>query len=213
MFRLHFVALFPEYRKNQRDFLILMVCAVIQSKDVRHSELAERLPGTAQTQSTIRRIERFFDLHPLDQLDTAKFVLKLLTDIKKRRFILDRTNWELGQSTINVLMLAVVWRGIAGPLLYELLPHGGSSNQHTRAELLRDALTLLKAQNIECLLGDREFIGTDWFDELHRQGVPYVCRVREDTLLDGLPARHWFPDLQPGQRGLICHDAVVYGVP
>ena len=144
-----------------------MVGAVIQAKDVRHSELAERLPGTAQTQSTIRLIERFFDQHPLDQLDTARFVLKLLTDSKKRRFILDRTKWELGNSTINVLMLAVVWRGMAVPLLYSLLPHGGSSNQHTRAVLLRDALTLLTVQDIECLLGNREFIGAEWFDELY----------------------------------------------
>ncbi|WP_407543034.1 hypothetical protein Q0M94_25540 (plasmid) [Deinococcus radiomollis] len=153
-----------------------MVCALLQARDVRHTELAERIYSDAQTQSTVQRIERFFDQHQLDQLDTARFVLKLLTDSKKRRYILDRTNWELGTNHINVLMLAVVWRGVAIPLLYELLPHGGGSNQHTRAELLRDALTLLKAQDIECLLADREFIGEDWFEELHLQGVPYACR-------------------------------------
>ena len=190
-----------------------MVCALLQAKDVRHAELAARIRSDAQTQSTVRRIERFFDQHPLDQLDTARVVLKLLTDSKKRRFILDRTNWVLGTRNINVLMLAVVWRSVAIPLLYELLPHGGSSNQHTRAELLRDALTLLKAQDIECLLGDREFIGEDWFDELHRQGVPYGCRVRDDTPIDDIPARQWFPDLLPGQRGVIAHEALVYGVP
>ena len=186
-----------------------MVSALLQAKDVRHTELAERICSDAQTQSTVRRIERFFDQHPLDQLDTARFVLKLLTDSKKRRFILDRTNWVLGTSHINLLVLAVIWRGVAIPLLYELLPHGESSNQHTRAELLRDALTLLKAQDIECLLADREFIGEDWFYELYLQGVPYACRVRDDTPIDDLPARLWFPDLLPGQRGVIAHEALV----
>lgn len=86
-----FVSHFPEYRKNQVDVLALLVLALIQAKDVRHAALAERCDGNAQTASVIRRIERFFDGHPVCSLDVARLVLALLPDSKRREFIVDRT--------------------------------------------------------------------------------------------------------------------------
>lgn len=88
---LYFAAHFPEYRKNQVELLALLVLALIQAKDVRHAALAERCTGNAQTTSVIRRIERFFDRHPLCPLDVARLVLALLPDSKRCEFIVDRT--------------------------------------------------------------------------------------------------------------------------
>ena len=122
-----FTAHFPDYRKNQVELLTLVVFALLQAKDVRHAELAERFPGSAQTSSVIRRIERFFDRHPLCPADVARVVLTLLPSTRPREFILDRTNWKYGQQDVNVLLLAVLWRGVAIPLLFELLPHGAAA--------------------------------------------------------------------------------------
>lgn len=112
-----FTAHFPEFRRNQVDLLSL---------DVRHAELAARFQRSAQTRSVIRRVERFFDRHPLCPGDVARVVLALLPQARPREFILDRTNWKHGQTDVNVLMLAVLWRGVDIPLLFELLPHGAA---------------------------------------------------------------------------------------
>ncbi|MFK7603720.1 hypothetical protein ACI3L1_16065 [Deinococcus sp. SM5_A1] len=83
-----FVSHFPASRKNQVELLAL---ALIGAKDVRHTALAERCRGNAQTASIIRPIERFFYQHPLCPLDVARLVLAVLPDGKQREFSLDRT--------------------------------------------------------------------------------------------------------------------------
>ncbi len=129
--------------------LTLVVFALLQAKDIRHAELAARFPGSAQTSSVIRRIERFFDRHPLCQADVARVVLTLLPDKRPREFILDRTNWKYGTTDVNVLLLAVLWRGVAIPLLFELLAHGGSSDTKLRHSLMDDALCLLEPADLQ----------------------------------------------------------------
>lgn len=190
-----------------------MLTAVLQAKDVRHAELAQRLPGDAKVSSQIRRVERFFDQHPLDQLDLARLVLTLLTDTKPRTFLLDRTNWQLGSQHVNVLVLAVCWRGVAVPLLFELLPHGGSSDQAIRQQLLDDALTLLSVRQIAVVIADREFIGQDWMEHLWTHGIPFCIRVRNNLSVDGFPAASWFTGLQTGEQGCIAHEVEVCGLP
>ncbi|EXW59539.1 hypothetical protein J878_4174 [Acinetobacter baumannii 44467_5] len=41
---------------------------------------------------------------------------------------LDRTNWKWGKRNINILMLAIVYRGIAIPILWTLLNKRGNSD-------------------------------------------------------------------------------------
>ncbi len=195
------------------ELLSLVVLALLQAKDVRHAELAERFPGSAQTSSVIRRIERFFNHHPLCPADVAVVVLKLLPEARKREFILDRTNWKLGQSDVNALVLAVLWRGVAVPLLFELLPHGGSSRTEIRLTLMSDVLCLLSCREIAMLYADREFIGQDWITKLSRAGIPLCVRLRQDTFIDGSPARDWLQGLQPGMKGILVDRAEVYGQP
>lgn len=149
-----------------------MVLALLGAKDVRHAELAARFPGSAHTASVIHRVERFFDWHPLGPANVARVVLTLLPSAQPREFILDRTNWKYGQTDVNVLLLAVIWRGVAIPLLYEVLLHGGSSNTEIRHTLMDDALSLLSAAEIRVLYADREFVGYDWIQGLAHRGIP-----------------------------------------
>ncbi len=195
------------------ELLTLVVYALLQAKDVRHAELAERFSGSAQTSSVIRRIERFFDRHPLCPADVARVVLTLLPDTRPREFILDRTNWKYGQQDVNVLLLAVIWRGVAIPLLFELLPHGGSSDTELRHTLMDDALCLLSASRIQVLYADREFIGHEWIQGLAFKGIPICVRLRLDTVVDEWPARDWLQDLQPGDTGIWVEQVDVCGQP
>ncbi|RJF68966.1 IS4 family transposase [Deinococcus cavernae] len=193
--------------------LALVVVALLQAKDVRHAALAARFPGRAQTDSVIRRLERFFDRHPLCPADVARLVLLLLPDRRPREFILDRTNWKLGQQDVNILLLAVVWREVAIPLLFELLPHGGSSNTKTRHLLLDDVLCLLSCTQTRVLYADREFIGETWIDGLVRRGIPLCVLLRTDTTLDDWRADDWLARLNPEATSLGCEDVEVYGQP
>lgn len=83
----------------------------------------------------------------------------------------------------------MLWRDVAVPLLFELLPHGGSSDTRTRLRLLDDALTLLSAAQVRFLYADREFIGQDWSAGLVARGISLCVRLRLDTLMDDWWAR------------------------
>jgi hypothetical protein len=208
-----FASHFPEYRKNQVELLALLVLALIQAKDVRHAALAERCCGNAQTPSVIRRIERFFDQHPVCPVDIARLVLILLPDAKRREFILDRTNWKLGLTDVNALVLAVHWRDVAIPLLFELLPHGGNSDTDTRLSLFDEVLTLLDCCDVATIYADREFIGQAWIEGLAARGLPITVRLRVDTRIEGVPAGEWLGDLRPGCKGILLDNMEVYGLP
>ncbi|GHG41401.1 hypothetical protein [Deinococcus indicus] len=105
-------------------------------------------------------MEHFFDWHLIQPADVARVVLTLLLSTQLRELILDRTNWKYGQTDVNVLLLAVIWRGVAIPLLYELLPHGGGS--HTE---------------IRVLYADRELVGYDCIQGLAQRGIPICVRL------------------------------------
>ena len=138
-------------------------------------------------------------------------LLHLLPDPKQREFIIDRTNWKLGGQDVNILVLAVIWRGVAIPLLFEFLDHSGNSNAATRLLTLEDALEILHCQDIFTLYGDREFIGQDWVDGLIDRGIPVTIRLRHTTSIDGLPGSEWLSDLQPGAVGVLLDDVEVFG--
>jgi len=70
--------------------------------------------------------------------------------------VIDRTNWRLGKIEINILLVAVILSGQALPLMWTLLPHGGSSNSALRNALLERVLLVLPTKRIAGLPGDRE---------------------------------------------------------
>ena len=210
---------FPDYRKNQLELLVLIVFALIQAQTVRHAKLAERFPGTAKLESVIRRIERFFETFPISQADIVPLVLACLPVKPKLTFILDRTNWQLGQTHVNVSVLSVLYQTTSIPLLWEFLPHGGCSNQMNRIDLLEDLLSVLPVERIECVLADREFIscsqdstlravraGQPWFEFLMLYGVGLCIRLRDNSGTDLGAVKTCFETLESG-----C-EVVVYGV-
>ncbi|WP_084046071.1 hypothetical protein [Deinococcus hopiensis] len=66
---------------------------------------------------------------------------------------------------------------------------------------------------MEVLIADREFIGHDWLTHLLICSVPCCIRLRNNTVIDDLPAVQWWPNRGVDERGLISHEAEVHGVP
>jgi hypothetical protein len=66
----------------------------------------------------------------------AQLIFKLLPHKPPFRLALDRTNWKFGESNINILTLAIVYQGVAFPILYTMMPKFGNSNTEERIVLL-----------------------------------------------------------------------------
>ena len=129
--------------------------------------LAAYVMTLATTESVQRRFYRFFQYVRLDGALMAPIVIDLL-GLRGKPWVLaiNRTNWDFGKTTINILMIAVVWNGMGIPLIWMLLPSAGNSNTATRVDLLDRLHALFPDLTIACLMGDREFIGDDWMAKL-----------------------------------------------
>jgi hypothetical protein len=93
---------------------------------------------------------------------------------------MDRTNWDFGKTTINILMISVMWHGIGIPLIWVLLPQAGNSNTRTRICLLNRLRRVFPRLKVASLMGDREFIGDEWMAYLQHKKIPYIMRLREN---------------------------------
>ena len=101
------------------------------------------------------------------------------------RLTLDRTTWEYGKSCINILVLAVVWRGVAIPVLWEALDKKGNYNTGERMVLLELFREAFPEVHIETLYADWEFIGDKWLAYLRQAGISYCIRCKENAQIVG----------------------------
>ena len=161
-------------------FFGLFICALCKVQTVCFEKLAASFDSDAQVDSSLRRIQRFMAEYLLDTRVISRFIFSLLPHKPPYRLTMDRTNWKFGTSNINVLVLAVVYRGVAFPLLYKMMPKFGNSSVQERIELMQDFIELFGKESIECLLADREFVGEHWLKYLNHQRIRYHIRIREN---------------------------------
>ena len=115
-------------------------------------------------------MQRFFAGNLIGRTDVARFVFSVF-GWQNVRLTLDRTTWEYGKSCINILVLAIVWRGVAIPVLWETLDKKGNSNTGERMGLLELFRETFPEVHIETLYTDREFIGDEWLAYLRQAGI------------------------------------------
>jgi len=128
----------------------------------------------------------------------------------------DRTTWEFGSVTINILMLGVVHQGVAFPLFWHLLDKRGNSNTQERFDQLVEFLCVFAPEDIAFLTADREFIGGQWVALLMAEPVTrFRIRIREtERLWDGhqsLKTAIVFQDLQPQQSKVLSRKRRLWG--
>jgi len=109
-----------------------------------------------------------------------------------------------GQKNINILMLAVVYKGIAIPVCWLLLNKQGNSGSRGRIALMKRFIREFgKGRGIK-LLADREFIGETWFNWLQSEGIGFAIRVKKNMQVSNgrgcfVQARQLFRTLKPGE--------------
>jgi len=148
---------------TRRETLAWLTLQIMQQGTISSWRLATFVASMAQTDSVRRRFYRFFQFVRIDSALAARVVVDLLRlDGKPWVLLMDRTDWDFGQTTINILMISVTWKGIGIPLIWTLLPTAGNSNSAERTGLLDRLCATFKDIKIAALIGDREFIGDAW---------------------------------------------------
>jgi len=164
--------------------LVFLIEGLIKVRTVNLASLSTTIPGKAKVMSHYKKLQRFMKEVVFDWEDTARFLVSLfgITNEAKWTVILDRTNWMLGKTHINILYLAVAYKNIAIPICWSFLEdkNRGNSDHLDRIDLLECFIRVFGKECIEVLLGDREFIGKHWLDYLHQEAIPYVLRLKEN---------------------------------
>ncbi len=121
---------------------------------------------------------------------------------------IDRTDWYLGETPLNVLVLGIAHRGVAFPLLWRVLPKKGCSDTRERIELVEEFVALFGRASIRYLCADREFVSLGWFAYLRRERLAFRLRVRANTRItngrgQSVQARHLFRSQRIGRAVLL----------
>jgi hypothetical protein len=198
------------------SFLAAFLIALLRVKTVNLSELATGFSGKAQTNSHYKRLQRFFRHYEMNYAEIAQAVVGLMAIPEPWVLSIDRTEWQFGDCTFNILMLGVVHEGVAFPLVWCLLDKPGNSNSFERMKLFNQFLERFEEREVACLVADREFVGKDWFGYLLSKPVtPFRIRIRDNYKLnDGrqsLKVGVVFADLQPGQTKILRHQRRLWG--
>jgi hypothetical protein len=193
---------------SRADCFAACALAAVEDRTVKLSSLAARLPGSALLESKYRRVQDFFCEFTPDYNTLAQFLVGMLDEVlgdKPLILAMDRTNWEARKNDVNLLVMSVCLGDTAQPLLWSDLRRKGNSDTRQRRRLMRRFLKAFGHGRIGAVVGDREFVGEDWFAWLLEEEIPFVMRLRENfktRLEHGTrveDAKQHFNGLRPGE--------------
>ena len=165
--------------KSRVETLCMIVIGLVSARTVNLSHLACEGPGAAQPASTYRRLQRFFQHVRLEQDWALPLRVRLLGSSGSWHLALDRTQWQVGRTEVNYLVLAVVTRRVRVPLIWNLIEGRGGSETNARMALITRYLDHVPATTIRRRLADREFTGPAWLTLLHENTIPFAVRLKE----------------------------------
>ena len=198
------------------NFLSMFLVALFKVKTVNFAEIATALNPNAKIGSNHRRLQRFFADFELDYDLMAKLVVTLVPTTGEGYVLsLDRTNWQFGQFSINLLVLGIVYQGVAFPVYRMFLDKQGNSNTVERIAIMEKFMAAFGASSIAWLLADREFVGKKWFRFLRQQKFPFRIRIKQNFQVPGkqgqIPVMAIFQHLTPGETLVLPRKRLILG--
>lgn len=184
--------------------LAQMMLSLLQARSTNLYRVAENFQTSAKTESSYRRIKRFFAGYTFCYEQLGRLILQWL-QLDRYTLCMDRTNWKHGGKDINYLVVSVAWQGASIPIAWVCLTKGGgNSNTAERVALMKKVLQLIPAVKIDNLLADREFIGSEWFQWLEQNGLLFRLRIKADLPVMGKGGKsirvgHLFRDVKLNQ--------------
>jgi len=168
------------WNKARINFLAKFIIALVQVKTVSLVQISSVMQGRAKQGSHYKRCQRFLRFFDLPFAEVAHLVIKLLGIKAPFVISIDRTDWYLGETPLNILMLSLVYKGVAFPLLWTVLEKKGCSDTAERITVLEKYLKLFGKDSLSFVTADREFIGRDWFRYLRQKKIPFRIRIKEN---------------------------------
>lgn len=197
---------------------ISMLLAVLRIQRMDLSRLAVAMGGSADVTSRYRRLQRFFSEVRFDYDALARLIVRLFGFDRQPFYLtLDRTNWQWGKKNLNLLTLGIVYKGAAIPVYWLVLNKKGNSSQRERIALLKRFVCQFGSGSIQGILGDREFIGEQWWGWLNQQQIPFVIRMKANQLYRDKQGRErsvgsLFRSLAPGESSVLRKTRHVSGL-
>jgi hypothetical protein len=112
------------WNKARINFLAKFLVALIQVRSVNLTQIATVFAGRAKEGSHYKRIQRFLRGFQTSYAGIAVLVVSLIGLPRPWVLTLDRGNWQLGKTPLNVLVLGIVYKGVAIPALWTILDCG-----------------------------------------------------------------------------------------
>lgn len=128
-----FVEIDLNLSKPLRKMLSALIVCLLENNKAHISRLGESLStGDASAMACIQRIRRFLSNKKLSPLITVVPLLllmhPLLSKLPEIVLTMDRTDWEKRRKYINILSVAVSYKGRAIPLFWIVLDRKGNSS-------------------------------------------------------------------------------------
>lgn len=163
--------------------LSMFIVALIDAKSVNLSRVVTFFSSKASPDSRYKRLKRFLVQIKFVPQHLSLILLEIMeiSSTQKLTLILDRTNWKFGKKNCNILFLSVAHKGIAIPLFWTILTEQkqGNSTSNDRIEIIELFVSCFGKERIDCILGDREFIGKEWINWLKNEKINFVLRLKE----------------------------------
>ncbi len=94
---------------------------------------------------------------------------------------IDRTEWQLGKSWVNVLMLSISCRQIAIPLFWIVLEKKGCCDDAEKQAIIEQLLEEVTADSIRFVSADREFASKEWLKFLVDRQIGFRLPIKANV--------------------------------
>jgi hypothetical protein len=205
------------WNKARINFMAKFIVSLVQVKTVSLVQISSVMSGRAKADSHYKRCQRFLRFFDLPFANIALLVIKLLGIPAPFTISIDRTDWYLGETPLNVFMLSVVHQEVGFPLLWTVLEKKGCSDTRERIELVEKYVQLFGKDSLSFVTADREFIGRNWFRYLRREKIPFRIRIKENLKVTNargnkmVSAKNLFRTQKGGVGVLLCGQRKVLG--
>lgn len=208
---------FIKLDKRRLQGMIKLLLGLLMVRSINLKKIACVMFGVAKMMSNYRRLQRFFSGCWIDYNAIARMIFRWFKFGKDKHYlILDRTNWQLGKRDINILFLCIAYKKIAIPIFCLILKGKGNSSTKERIVLIERFIKVFGRDNILGVLGDREFIGREWFSYLKNRELAFYIRIKQDADTTNKKGQsisvHWlFYNLRLHQVRIIEKQRRIYG--
>lgn len=187
---------FPYHRKEiVKTFLLLVQCISTSDTVSLYKTRSKAGLATGKTdlikENVYKMFLRFFSMKCIDAFCIC--IIYLIINILQLNncvyLVMDRTNWKIGKTNINILYLGLLLpNGSFINILFDPLDKRGNSSTSERKAILGRFCELWQQNGLEkgVFLADRELIGVEWFKAILKAGFSLVIRLRSTDYFNEL---------------------------